>query len=201
MGMDILHIVNLKNFEFMNNILKYINEEYFEFRRMNEFWDPESLAIAFNIEDALEILDILRSKDVVLFGGDLMCEDDDMIKYVYLVWGMGCCISEWQSDEPTKYASKVGYLKKWYVKAKKAILKLIDATSDTEYHTAKEGADEPSKFANEIKYLDDSYAKAKKAILQFIKSSKKYENKCYIVFSVGEKLSWLTTPLGPYYPI
>ena len=191
----------------MYNLFKYINEEDFEFRRMSEVW-PGSSQIAFNIEDAFKVLDILRAEDIVLFGVELISEENNILDHAFNIWGFKCYPTDWWYDVRSKDTPKVGCFKKLYAKAKKVILKLIYALFGAEYPAAKRCADAPakvddkrSKFANEIKYLDDSYAKAKKAILQFIKSSKKYENKCYIVFSVGEKLSWLTTPLGPYYPI
>jgi len=69
----------------MADILKYLDSD-FKGRPLSEI-NPGSKEIAFTIENALTVLEILKDKHVEILGGDFMSEKNGRFGYAHHLWG------------------------------------------------------------------------------------------------------------------
>ena len=103
----------------MNKISTYLNFIKARGRILSEI-NPESNEIALIANDALSAITLLNELQVVILGGDILCDDSGKLIYAYQYWGSKYISLNWYCDRSLN-ESDLDYQNRSYNIAKEAI--------------------------------------------------------------------------------
>lgn len=83
--------------------------------------NPGSDEIALTVNDAIQALEILKESQTVIFGGDILSEEDSKLIYAYQLWGEEYQCLNWYCDKNDD-ESQTDYIQRSHVLAEESIV-------------------------------------------------------------------------------
>ena len=101
----------------ISNYLKFIKTNG---KRLSEI-NPGSDEIALTVNDALKALELLKGSQTIIFGGDILSEENNNLIYAYQLWGEEYQYLNWYCDREDN-ENKEAYLKRSFELAKEGVI-------------------------------------------------------------------------------
>ena len=84
--------------------------------------NPGSDELALSVDDALEAVELLRDTQTIIFGGDILSNESDILIYAYQQWGSEYHYLNW-SCEKMDNENQPEYCNRSYDVARESIIK------------------------------------------------------------------------------
>ena len=103
----------------MKQISIYLNFIREKGRPLSEI-NPGSSEMALTVNETLQAIDLLKGSQIVIFGGDILTEENNKLIYAYQLWGDKYIYLNWYCEK-TDTESQIDYANRSYNMAKERI--------------------------------------------------------------------------------